>query len=116
MSSVYLFLYCKIKFKPLIQLIKLMNNDKIKNLSKLVYTILYLSLILGFYLNEDLAGGAIRDFNFYIPVLNSFEEDFLFNFLNYKDFGLDHSPFFLSFINFINIPFYNVEFIFNKSR
>lgn len=92
-----------------------MNNDKIKNLSRLIYTTLYLSLILGFYLNEDLAGGAMQDFNSYIPVLNSFKENFLFNFLNYKNYGLDHSPFFLSFINLINIPFYNVEFVFNKS-
>jgi hypothetical protein len=91
-----------------------MNNIKIKNLNKAIYISLYLSLILGFYLNEDLAGGAILDLNVHIPLLNSFKENYLYNFLNFKDFETDHSPFYWSFINFINLPFYDTEFTFNK--
>ncbi len=92
-----------------------MNETRIETLSKLIYIFLYVSLILGFYLNEDLAGGAIMDLNVHIPLLNSFKENFVFTFLNYQEFETDHSPFYWGFINFINIPFYEVEFTFNKN-
>ena len=80
-----------------------MNETRIETLSKLIYIFLYISLILGFYLNEDLAGGAIMDLNVHIPLLNSFKENFVFTFLNYQEFETDHSPFYWGFINFINI-------------
>lgn len=92
-----------------------MNNNKIEILSKLTCLLLYLSLILGFYLNENLAGGAIIDFNIHIPILNAFKENYLLNFLRYKDFGSDHSPFFFSFLNFISFPLNNLEFSFNRA-
>ena len=68
-----------------------MNNIRIETLSKLIYIFLYISLILGFYLNEDLAGGAIMDLNVHIPLLNSFKENFVFTFLNYQE-GLPCMP------------------------
>jgi len=92
-----------------------MNTNKIEILSKLICLLLYLSLILGFYLNENLAGGAIADFNIHIPILNAFKENYLLNFLRYKDYGYDHSPFFFSFLNFINFPLNNLEFSFNSA-
>ena len=47
------------------------NNLKISNLQLIIaYSLLYLSMLLGFYSNENLTGGAIRDFSSYIDVLN----------------------------------------------
>ena len=91
-----------------------MNNSTVKISNKKIFTIfilLYFSLLLGFYLNENLAGGAIFDFNYHIPVLNSFKENFVHSLLNYKDFNSDHSPFFFVFLNLINIPFEGTSYL-----
>ena len=66
-----------------------MNKNKIlisQNL--MIIVILYLSLIVGFFLNEDLAGGAQKDFGFHSIVLESFKDNYL---------SSDYSPFFLFF-------------------
>ena len=47
------------------------NNLKISNLQLIIiYSLLYLSMLFGFYLNENLTGGAIRDFGSYVQTLN----------------------------------------------
>ena len=71
----------------------------------------YSTLLIGFFLNEDLSGGAIQDFNFYVPILNSFNQDFFHSFFNYKIFNSDHSPFFISILTIINIPFENLNLL-----
>ena len=83
-----------------------MNQYILKNKNTIIYVSIflsYISLLIGFFLNEDLAGGAAQDFNFYISVLNTFNNDFTNSFLNYKAFDSDHSPFFVSFLTLINI-------------
>ena len=85
-----------------------MNKNKNQILNKknlLILSLLYFSLILGFFLNENLAGGAIYDFSIHEIVLKSFKENFRYYFLNYDILEHDHSPFFFSFLNFINLPF-----------
>ena len=80
-----------------------MNNNKIQipnNFIYIVFIFLYASLLLGFYYNENFAGGAIQDFNVHIALLNSLNENFIYSFLNYKDFQTDHSPFFFFFFKF----------------
>ena len=71
------------------------NNLKISNLQLIiVYLLLYLSMLLGFYSNENLTGGAIRDFSSYIYVLNIAKRG-LFEFFGiYSNLTIDHSPFY----------------------
>ena len=92
------------------------NKDLINNSKKNLFLILiYISLIVGFFLDENLAGGAIYDFSVHDPVLKSFKENFKYSFFNYKIFDHDHSPFFFMFLNFINLPFegtYYLRFIY----
>lgn len=56
---------------------------------------LYLSLILGFILNEDSTGGARMDYNSYRNLIQSFIFDFNNTFLNYDKYGERHSPVFV---------------------
>lgn len=53
---------------------------------------LYLTLIFGFFLNEDLNGGAKPDFDFYVSLLDAFKNNFKESFLNYTELGERHSP------------------------
>ena len=69
----------------------------------LIFGFLYASLILGFFLDEDLAGGATIDFlNHSLPVLESFKENY---------FKTDQSPFFFIFLSILNIPLENITFL-----
>ena len=91
------------------------NNLKISNLQLIIlYIIFYISLIFGFYYNENLTGGAIRDFNSYIQMLNLSSND-LSNFLdNFMSHDMDHSPFFFSFLGIFQNIFDNVTFSVNE--
>ncbi len=71
----------------------------------------YFSLLFGFFNNENLAGGAIQDFNFYIGILNKFRDNFFNSFFYYKNLGSDHSPFFISLLTIINLPFAELNLI-----
>jgi hypothetical protein len=54
--------------------------------------ILYLSLLYGFSIDEDLNGGAKPDFYSYVATANLFLNDFLNTFLNYDERNDRHSP------------------------
>ena len=90
------------------------NNLKISNLQLIiVYTLLYLSMLLGFYSNENLTGGAIRDFSSYIYVLN-IAKNGLFEFFNiYSNLTMDHSPFYFALIAVIQNLFDGITFELN---
>ena len=60
----------------------------------LILTILYLSLFLGIYLNEDLLGGAF-DYKGLFYISEKFRNDFFYTLLNYDEIGNRH---YLSFI------------------
>ena len=80
-----------------------MNKNKIlisQNL--MIIVILYLSLIVGFFLNEDLAGGAQKDFGFHSIVLESFKDNYL---------SSDYSPFFFIFLKIIGLPFEDTAYL-----
>ena len=67
---------------------------------------LYLSLILGFFLNEDSNGGAFVDYQSYINLIRLFVLDFNNTLLNFDNYGERHSPvliIILSFFYKINI-------------
>ena len=57
------------------------NNIFLVNL--IITVILYSTLILGFYLNEDSLGGAIHDYNYHLPIVLAFKKNILDSFLIY---------------------------------
>ena len=61
---------------------------------------LYISLIVGFFLNENLNLGAKPDWYFSdIPVIEAFSIDFKKTFFNYDFYGHRHSPVYLIFLS-----------------
>ena len=85
---------------------------KDRNFSKYYKTLfislfLYLSLIYGFYIDENLNFGAIGDWlHTDKPVIEALSEDIKKTLLNYESFGHRHSPLYLIFLSF----FYKLGF------
>lgn len=73
------------------------TNFNILNRKKYLffYVILYTSLVLGFFFDENSTGGAILDYNNQKKVTIAFSEDFLNTLLNYDKYQTRHSPFFI---------------------
>ena len=78
-----------------------------------IFTILYLSLILGFVIEENLAGGAIYDFSISADIiLSSFKNNLSYYFFNYQEnFETDHSPFYFLILHFLYFPFENITIL-----
>ena len=74
----------------------------IKN-NKFIYISIfcYLSLILGFILNEDSAGGALYDYNFHLGVREFFLQDTFNAVKNFSDLKSYHSPIFYIFLKYL---------------
>ena len=80
-----------------------MKNDIIKfnNLILvIIFILLYLSLIIGFYFNEDSTGGAFLDYRGQKVVSKAFAINFKDTFLNYDNFATRHSPVLIVFLSF----------------
>ena len=60
----------------------------------LILIVLYLSLFLGLYLNEDSLGGAFSDYKGLFYISEKFRNDFFYTLLNYDEIGNRHSPIF----------------------
>ena len=69
----------------------------------IILIILYFSLIVGFYLNEDLIGGAFVDYGGHYHISEKFKENFSYTFLSYSDLGHRHSPIFYILRSIINL-------------
>ena len=84
----------------------------IKNKYHIIVLALYLSLLLGLFLGEDLLGGAANDYNKILRnKLSIFKEDLFYYFKNYEELNLRHSPIFqIIHIFFLNT--FNNDFIF----
>ncbi len=66
-----------------------------------IFLFLYLSLVFGFYIDENLNYGAIGDWlNTDKPVIEALSEDIKKTLLNYESFGHRHSPLYLIFLSF----------------
>jgi len=79
-----------------------------KNKIYLIYFILYLSLLVGFYFNEDFALGYIKDYFAHKTLVNRlFNENILGGFLNYDTYYVPHSPVFV-------LYFVTIENVFNS--
>ena len=62
---------------------------------------LYISLLIGFFLNEDLLGGALNDYRGLFYITENFRKDFLTTLLNYDNLGHRQSPIFYILNSFI---------------
>ena len=67
-----------------------------KNIKFIVFLIGYISLLVGFFLNENSSGGALIDFKKHYDVMLSFDRDLNNSLLNYHTFNTDHSPLFIT--------------------
>ena len=69
-----------------------------------IYIIFYISILIGFYLNEDTLGGSEHDYRFHLQFIDLFKSD-LFNGLlvyGYEDYAVRNSPIFYIILSFIN--------------
>lgn len=64
------------------------------------YLALYLTLIIGFILNENSTGGAIIDYLNQKKAVKDFSNDFLTTLLNYDEYSTRHSPIFIIILSF----------------
>jgi len=66
----------------------------------ILFTILYLSLLISFIIGENSTGGAILDYANQKKASQAFADNFLKTFLNYDNFGTRHSPLLIIFLSF----------------
>jgi len=87
-----------------------MNNKKF--IFIVPAALLYMSILIGFYLNEDFTIGASYDFKIHMHTLNLFINDFKYTFLNYGSISIGdcheppcntHTPVFIIFLQGLNI-------------
>tara|TARA_B100001142_G_scaffold330372_1_gene398699 strand:+ start:4514 stop:5758 length:1245 start_codon:yes stop_codon:yes gene_type:complete len=81
-----------------------------KNKIILFYFFLYISLIVGFYFNEDFAGGFKDDYNLHHWLIkNLFSDGILYGLLNYDIYYVPHSPLFVIYIVYLEKIFIHHE-------
>ena len=78
-----------------------MNYNFFKNYNIfLLFFTLYLSLVVGFYFDENLNYGAIPDWNHTdFPVIKDLSLDIKKTLLDYESYGHRHSPVYLIFLS-----------------
>ena len=71
------------------------------NYNFVIYSILYISLLFGLFINEDLATGYKADHFTHLYFIEKFEQNFVESLLNFNrkdlEFSTSHSPFFYTF-------------------
>ena len=79
----------------------------------IIYLLLYFSLLVGFYFNEDFALGYITDYSLHKNlVVVFFYENFSHSLLNFDKFATNHSPIYIIFFLFLE----KISFSENFSR
>ncbi len=74
-----------------------MNLSKSYSNNILIYLFFYFTLIIGFLLNEESAGGAKYDYNYHLGIVDFFLTDTIYALKNYSDVVAYHSPIFYVF-------------------
>ena len=67
----------------------------------IVYILLYFSLLVGFYFNEDFSLGYTSDYYGGRQIVFLFEKDFINTLLNFDKFTTSHSPIYYIFVLFL---------------
>ena len=85
------------------------------NYNQLLAVFLYLTLVFGFYIDENLNFGAIPDWEHTdLPVINGLSQDIKKTLLDYDSYGHRHSPVYLIFLSLfkkIGFSFDNIRFL-----
>ena len=76
-----------------------------------VYISLYLTLLIGFYFNEDFAGGYKVDYLIYKNITSVFILDLKNSLIFYEKFGIDTSPIFILLLTYIHKILNNDTFV-----
>ena len=77
-----------------------------------LYLLSYLSLLIGFYYNEDSAGGQIQDYNAHINLVNIAKDIGIISFLSdYSERMVAHSPFYVLYFLLLNKVFVYFELV-----
>ena len=66
-----------------------------------IYFLLYFSLLVGFYFNEDFGAGYISDYTQHKLYIALFDTDFINTLLNFDKFTTSHSPIYYIFVLFL---------------
>jgi hypothetical protein len=74
-------------------------NKKNFNKEKLFYIFLYITLIIGFFLKENVNGGAEQDWEVIFRAVKAFSIDLKDTFRNYNKFEISHYPFYYIFLS-----------------
>ena len=69
----------------------------------LFFIFLYISLLIGFYFDENSSGGAYPDFRMRIELIENFKNNFSTTFFNYNSYDDRHSPILIMIISYLNI-------------
>ena len=69
-----------------------------------LFIIFYLTILIGFYFNEDLLGGAKHDYLFHIRFVELFSKDFIegIKIYGYEDYLVRNSPIFYIILSQLN--------------
>ena len=68
-------------------------------INPIIYSLLYLSLIAGFFLNEDFAEGYVKDFKIHqMLITNLFDQGIIYGLINYDLYYVPHSPIYIIYI------------------
>ena len=68
------------------------NILKNRNYLIILFSILYISLLVGFFFNENATGGAIGDYSVKRTLIINFSENFIGTLLNFDQFEDRHTP------------------------
>ena len=75
------------------------------------YISLYLTLLIGFYFNEDFAGGYKVDYLIYKNIISAFNVDLKNSLIFYERFNVNTSPIFILLLTYINKILNNDTFV-----
>ena len=85
---------------------KSFNNKNFYNNEIIIFLIFYLTILIGFFFNEDSLGGARHDFSFHFEISKNFNENFFLTFLNFTNIEnflpTRNSPVFWSIFSILN--------------
>ena len=78
----------------------------------LTYVLLYSSIIIAFYFDENVTGGAKNDFQYILKQIAILEENFLYSFLNYDEIQHHNrlSPVYITLLLIFKKIFISLEF------
>ena len=68
-----------------------------------IFILFYLTLLIGFYINEDSAGGAIQDYKYHLRVKEFFLDSNIYGLKNYMETNAVHSPVFIIFFKYLSL-------------